>query len=247
MVKSKKNNKEFIFKLVGMPFSIALIISLFIFTYFLPFDFLSGIITFIFLFFATFIPYEVIVLKDKSEYKFHIEIMISIFIALVLLAQLFVLNGQLNIFEKQTRILEESSISNRPEVIIWSSQGLIRDGNDPLAKGGEEEIGIGVTNLGKVKIPQIRIESATKSMFSTKMRDKKTIPWVINDLEPLSYNTTFLKYKIKYNYFEDFEFGKTYELKFKITCPICKETVDYKNIEICLFEENVRDCGDEWV
>ncbi len=177
-------------------------------------------------------------IKELKRWK----VTLGVFTVFILITQTIIIN-------KQIEILKESSVSNKPEIIIWSSQGLVTDGPDPLAKGGEESIAVGVTNIGKVMIPHTTIRLARNSFFDAHIVEEggTSVSWQLTDLESLSYNATFFRYKIKPEYLENFEFGKVYKLDFVIDCPICKKPRDIQSIKICLFEQNARDCGDEWI
>jgi len=184
---------------------------------------------------------DTIIFKNKENYQFNVNLIISLISLSILFGQLQMFSIQTSILNTQTQILEESSISNQPDVLIVSSQGYrCYNLNDYLNVGKEGWIAIGLTNIGKATIPSLNVQFIHQNNISGMLEKDNFF-----GLDSLEYNYTWVRWNFEDVDISNFKFGVR-DLTFVIDCPVCKSPTKYQNVPICIYNNSREECGEPW-
>jgi len=189
--------------------------------------------------------------NEEDEKKY--QIIISILTLLVLFGQLVIysyqadiMKTQSTILEKQTEILEKTSQLNNPNVFIYSKDGYRAYRLSQISES-YNDIGVGVTNLGKATAQYIEV-SLEPNMFIGKQSESyqpySPFFYIIN-LNSLDYNDTRFEFWVNPSISNNLTIGEK-NITFKLTCPLCIDPIKYQNITICVYNNSPSECGEKW-
>lgn len=187
-------------------------------------------------------------IKDSGEiYLKYLAILLTMVSIFVISAGIQLQSIQASILDKQTLILDSTSQSNLPEILLVSSQGYRSYRISELSNGSYREIGIGVTNLGKATAPHLNVGIDDDYFLGYKVYNGGSLEqtFTIEKLDSFNYNYTFFRFWIKPQNYGDIKIGEN-TINFKINCPTCEEPVSVQNISICIYLDSPIECGDKW-
>jgi len=181
-----------------------------------------------------------------------VEVILAILVLVVFYGQLAVFSSQKELMKNQNKIFEESTVSNRPEILIWSYLGPLNIDYpgflETIEKNRAYSIKIGVTNLGKVQIPWASIELDRKGIYSGHYsgptRDEYT--WILTNIKSLSDVEASFSVSLKESFVSRFKPGVN-NITFEIACPICEIPIQKQEIDFCFHNTSIKeDCGESW-
>ncbi|HRZ85632.1 MAG TPA: hypothetical protein P5277_02520 [Candidatus Paceibacterota bacterium] len=249
-VELNKQQKKVIYGLI-----IGLVVSLFgtlIIKPIYQLNFIFSLISFGIIFLSVYTLIDLFITKNEERHRYYTKLIFNVLTILILIGQFAILIHQTNILDEQkniqrqqTSIIEKTSQSPYPDLIITSSQGNQWTKFDSIVNG-TNQIGVGVLNIGKATAPYASVSLEDSVFIGTQNYYNKNnhYSFDIKDLESGGHNSTWFEFWINPNQISNFSIGEK-NITFKIDCPVCREPISYQNVSLCVFNQNIEECGDK--
>jgi len=205
-----------------------------------------SVIIFGLVFIIIFTTVDLVITKNEERNRFNTKLIFEIITIFILLGQFSIglnqnniLNSQTQIASKQTEILDRTSQSNLPQIMIYTTQTTVNYNMSDILLGEKQRLELETMNIGKSRAPYFYITPSINNTLTGKFGyltpfENGTNYFAVFNLENLGSNHTIFNFEYS-DYNKNLSAGYN-NITFEIHCPACVNSISYQNVPIYLFK-----------